>query len=887
MYAFISIAAGTLVIAGTIFYFFCRIFWYFCCNWREKRKTSHFDHKLRVIANSIMMTSFFAFLAVMLILCYSLGVQKAFGSISEAVDAPYGVAQIAYHFSLATQPLFIGLVSTVVLPTLRNVNSTISDAINWEAIINDFKEIDAIVDRLPNLHDIRSSINIIDANITTLNNSFSIISNYGDYFEDREAAVHRATVVLQSDMRQLNSSLVRLSGDVDNINNTVEIIATDYDLLFGVDGPENYTPSDRDGYVDYVQYDIAHLARDDTPGEGVPTIATLDDAARGPTASVQRLLNGNLNGQRTELLALNAKLHNIYASVVLLPNFAETATVLEQINDLILDMVQLGGVIAVMPGQLIALQSSLDNLPNTTIISNHAITFYNAVNKLNSVSLVSELKNSKALVRSISDELGEIIDETNRILDIIKDIRAPLYDLMVIQPRGFNKTIYENPYDLTDTFITINNTITKVTGEGDRVQPYINTARKALANDIDVDEYILIVEDAQNDADDITLSINRTEFLNTIAAVDMNITYNMTLYLSLVSNLNESLSEATVSSEFINKLRYLEDLRSQLESSLHTLVAQVGDTKSDGSTVAREGDYWRLTKGVCSDDTTVYCEADADCGGTCSSIAVYRCSPNGDGAYPVTPCVLDSQCDAATTAGTVTSRCLADNVRATALQVGLDALADPSTTQLDQDAVENAFTALRDAAAQFDVDTLSAELHHIRSTINAGNTWTYELALQDVINQLEDDEQTVFDFFRDVKIARRKVDSINLDEYNDGLGDIQDQIDEYGDKLTEYIGFAEDLQTYMFHSDGLKSRFSVGERGLRASAHVHRTDHRGRHRRRAGDHGQQLLPRGPHRDHEIHAQSRDVHGQSHGEREGGLLRPVHCGLAVLFDADVE
>jgi hypothetical protein len=176
----------------------------------------------------------------------------------------------------------------------------------------------------------------------------------------------------------------------------------------------------------------------------------------------------------------------------------------------------------------------------------------------------------------------------------------------------------------------------------------------------------------------------------------------------------------------------LEAVRADLESQLERLVGVVGDTRNGGSTVSQVGDWVLLGMGVCSGDTTVYCDDDSNCTtGTCANIGAYRCSSNGLPTQTVTACVTDTQCAASTLAGSITSFCLADATRAVETHLALVGFTNATLGSLNntQQAIMG-FEAVRAGAADLNISTIKTDLRDAQDGIIDADVTTYIADLQ-------------------------------------------------------------------------------------------------------------------------------------------------------------
>jgi hypothetical protein len=449
-------------------------------------------------------------------------------------------------------------------------------------------------------------------------------------------------------------------------------------------------------------------------------------------------------------------------------------------------------------------------MPNATLIKIHVAQLFAAVDDLNSDTLSSLLDDSKALIDSIPADIDVILGELDKVSDTIRSVRAPLYDLVVIQPRGFNETIMESPYDGTKIFKTINETITTAAESSDEVTKNLRDLNQNIRDQVDITDFIEQVDEAQGEVDGAKDDVDRDALDDALTAAEIDTTFNATQYNILLKSVSSALGHAKIYPDMIASFVALEQVRYDLEVALRDTVGEVGDDASDGTTLTAAGDYVLLAQGVCSTDTTDYCSVNTDCtSNSCTNIGVYRCSANGDASYPVTTCTDDSDCAAANSAALNggSSHCLADTDRATDLKNYLLALASPTLADFGQDDVNDNFDNLRTASAAMDVDQLSTDLATIQSDIDDADPSAYQAQIQELQDSLNDDSLTIADIMDPLRDTQSDIGSLDFSDITDQLGDVQEQIDKYGDKLEDYIGFAEDLQKYIFHENDLKSRF--------------------------------------------------------------------------------
>lgn len=214
LYFFIAVLGAILVILGTLLYiiFFCG-FDFFCLTTCFKRKAV-FRKNARQICALTFLALFFAFLVAVIVLCYTRGITTAFDGVSETSDAPAGFATVAYRMSTALMPTYVAILGSVVVPTLRVLNSTINEVVNYEDVVNDLQVLNGTVGQLPNIDVILGVLDNIEQGIADLNTDITgVLSDYTDY-QDATTEVTASTDVLIDDLRSINASLELIGKDL-------------------------------------------------------------------------------------------------------------------------------------------------------------------------------------------------------------------------------------------------------------------------------------------------------------------------------------------------------------------------------------------------------------------------------------------------------------------------------------------------------------------------------------------------------------------------------------------------------------------------------------------------------------------------------------------------
>jgi len=795
LYAVIGIIGALVVILGTILYiiFFCGFD--FCCVTSCCKRKAFLAKNQRQICALTVLTVFFAFLVTVIILCYTNGIAVIFDGVAETADAPSGFATVTYRMSTALMPTFVAMMGSVVLPTLRDLNTTVNSAISYEAIVDDLESLNATVGRLPNLKKIIHALDTIDAGVDQLSSDIDGVNqDYTDY-QTAKTNINDATYVCLTDLRRLNASLEWISGNVTVGEAVVADLADLYVNLFGAAGPNSYSPSDTDGILDEAQHDVRLATRNDTRGGGFPLETTLADAAAGPYASLAQLVSNNLNADPTEIGALNNKLHGIYDSVRALPNFTTTAIHLVSLNETIEGVLASDGLISDMGAFLQALENSINTLPNVTLIAEHAQTLVDYTEDLSTDSIYGHVSSIDDTVDELATELDIIILEVQKIKGVLLSVLPPLYDLLVVQVEGFNRTIMDIPFDTRELFDKLNETLHDTLTTTDEFLPDLDTAASDLVDNLDIPYYLGVILDLQDQLDGASDSADDLEVFKSL---NVNNNFNVTDAMNKLNNVRDSLNEVSIdiSPSGVGAFRRLEDLRWGTETRLQRLVARINDVGSDGTVATVEGDYWLLGKGVCPDLTT-YCTTNTDCPSSapCVGLGVYRCTHDGNA---IDPCTHDSDC----TGG---AYCLNDYDRATELGTLFTTMGDPTLFN-DVSGLEPSFNDFRTIAQSLDPAEVASDLSDVQDDVDDNNTIEYERQLDDVPNQLNTVDVDFQDILDLVDDSLDKLNEIDTEQYSEDLEDVQEQLDNGADKLSEYVTLAKDLKRYIFKENGLNER---------------------------------------------------------------------------------
>jgi hypothetical protein len=747
-------------------------------------------------------------LAALIILAYTYGMSDAFGAVSAVPDAPLGLARMVYGVGLATQPALVTAVSAVLLPTLRKANATICDAVHLDGVIRDLGRLNNSFENIPDLHNIIDTIDQIQNTTDGISAQLDGIFVFSEDFTRQKHIIKNASDAILSDLRDVNASLVMINKATDDAYGSVMQLDNYMYVLFGPGGPSNHSSTDRDGYIDAVEYDLVRTQRSDTPGDGIPTEDTLNSAATGDRASLARLISGSLYGERGELTELIAKLQGIYESVVRMPDYERTGENLRHINETLREILAPHGVAAQLPEQFNRLRTAVQSVPRPALIKQHVRAIFDAVNGIGAAPLVQLLARTDALLRQIPGHIEDILNTIDRVVKVLNSVRAPVHDLVFVHPRKFEQTIMDLPFNATEVYDKVGDALNDAIGSADAVTPDLRELNSTLLQDANIPSFIEQINEAQNLYDEKLGAVNQTQLYALLdLAAGFNMTYNTTPFEIQLVGVRAAVAAVYIPPEVLLGLEALQAVRMALEQALRDVVGHVGDVGSDGTVTAREGDYRMLVQGVCANDMVTYCTSDSDCAapGTCSSIAYYRCSANA--AAPQF-CVQDGDC----TAG---SYCLADGNRALNLQAALLALAQPEASDFGQQQVYDEFENVRSSAGAVDMTDMHDQLDAFMHDLHTLNTVQYEQDISTLQGELFNPAYSLDQYLGDLQAAQDRIRGVNYTDYavevHGAQQEVEDAKTKYGDQLAEYTDLTQDLRNFFFGRTELRAHLhSIG-----------------------------------------------------------------------------
>jgi uncharacterized protein YoxC len=733
----------------------------------------------------------------------------AFGAVSAVSDAPLGMARMIYGVGLATQPALISAVSAVLLPTLRKANATICDAVHWDGVIRDLGRLNTSFENIPDLHNIIDTIDQIQNTTDGISNQLDGIFVFSEDFTTQKHIIKNASDAILSDLRDVNASLVMINLATDDAYGSVLQLDSYMYALFGPGGPSNHSSTDRDGYIDSVEYDLVRTQRSDTPGDGIPTGDTLNSAATGNRASLARLMSGSLYGEPDELTELIAKLQGIYESVVLMPDYEKTAENLRKINATMHGILAPQGVATQLPEQFKRLRTAVQSVPRPALIKQHVRAVFDAVSGIGAAPLIQLLAHTDALLRRIPGHIEDILNTIDRVVEVLNSVRAPVRDLVFIHPRKFEQTIMELPFNATDVYGKVGDALDDAIGSADAVTPDLRELNSTLLQDANIPSFIEQINDAQDIYDEKLGAVNQTQLYSLLdLAAGFNMTYNTTPFEIQLVGVRAAVAAVYIPPEVLLGLEALQAVRMALEQALRDVVGHVGDVGSDGRVATREGDYRLLVQGVCTNDMVTYCTSGSDCGisGACGNIAYYRCSANGEAPQF---CAQDNDC-------TTGSYCLADGNRALNLQAALLALAQPEASDFGQQQVYDEFEDVRSSAGAVDMTDMHGQLDAFMDDLHTLNTVQYEQEISTLQAELFNPAYSLDQYLGDLQAAQDRIRGVNYTDYTVEVRNAQQEVDnekaKYGDQLTEYTDITQDLRNFFLGRSELRAHLVHLER---------------------------------------------------------------------------
>jgi hypothetical protein len=241
-------------------------------------------------------------------------------------------------------------------------------------------------------------------------------------------------------------------------------------------------------------------------------------------------------------------------------------------------------------------------------------------------------------------------------------------------------------------FATVNGTVGPALQQLSSVEASVSGAVAQLAA-LRLDYIVADVGSAAVSLASHAANLNVTSISSQLAAVGTAITLNFTAARADLSALSTALAGYSLDAAVGSALT---SLQSTLDDVSGRLYAAVGN-ESDGF----RGEYLLYRMGYClTAPAASFCSSDSDCsaGGVCTGQGVSRCS-----AAPSVNCTTDADCSAG-----ATDRCLTDATRASALQLALDALAQPSA--VPDTSAQAASVASAAASCSVNVSSLSGSM---------------------------------------------------------------------------------------------------------------------------------------------------------------------------------
>ena len=665
VYSVLGLVVGVIVALCAIGYLIYSIFKLCCCclckEDPEKVKTRD--------GVSIWCTTIFAICLVFMFTAFCVSTFKGNYAITENTSKEYsvansltGVQNMVHSFEPSATHTLLSSTSNVMRPTLFVTNRTLNRAVSIHELIRAFQIMETTIPKLPDAH----------AVVDILNTTSIIVYNASDHMtliivnlEDTDVLVE----VMLNGTQALQSQTIELTDSFDDIMEAITLLnASVYDTIDFV----NEIVGD-DGVIASSVDDLQAAQRVENGGL-LPNTNVFDDASTGSTGSTQRLISGDMNGVPAEITLMNDKLIAIERNISALPNFAETADNLIELNDTINSVLSPNGLLNNLTTQMEDLSNLVvEPIPILNDISNTITSF-----KVTLDSLVIEMRDTiyvmrimLPLIESLLPQFDFLVQEVTKLYHT--DELLPIMDIMINQFRSVNDTLFvlTEPFnDAIDSINDVNGTIQDFLYNGtldemlDQLDDAEVTTVDAVAEADDqinnLEDFLDVLEESLDNYDIGAINASIAEASELLSGINFDDVFGQ------IEDFTDALSAINIDSDFVDSLYALQTSFGQFLSVLDTAV---GDT----------GDYILLAQGYCTGRPDLYCDNDADCAsaGTICNIAskgTYRCaSPIGD-----TLCTEDSTC----TGVNPSAYCLADDTRATTLHALLVGFAD-DTSDLD------------------------------------------------------------------------------------------------------------------------------------------------------------------------------------------------------------
>lgn len=208
MYGAINIAGAIVLVVFTALYLLVLIILAICkcmdCCQRKNAKT-WFNYNTRLIVATTLVSLFLTIMIIIIILGHVLGGENLYNGITEASDAPAGAAAIAKDEVEPISNAYIGLVSSVAVPAIVALNSSLTVAINFKSVVVSLNSVNVSFNELPNLDNLANIINEVEGKT---NNVSAIINNIQRELDVVDTLVNTDLV---ADIDELEADLLEVS----------------------------------------------------------------------------------------------------------------------------------------------------------------------------------------------------------------------------------------------------------------------------------------------------------------------------------------------------------------------------------------------------------------------------------------------------------------------------------------------------------------------------------------------------------------------------------------------------------------------------------------------------------------------------------------------------
>ena len=641
------------------------------------------------IATAVALWSFLATITAFIII----GAVRGFLGFPEAAKEVAPALTSAFMPTIngllaSTQGLVADMGSTVLAPTLLNLNTTLQSGLNLHAVHGG---LDCIVTSIDNLPDIGPAVNFLTAMNASLHAADPVVVTLTGHVN------HLVTLKdnITANVAALSATVTSLAGSMAAVTAAAGTVNASVTTLAGVKAATVPSPH---GIIPTASAALTLML----PDHGVPN-ATYLAAASGPadvtdtsgTGTMNRLISpaGSpaMDGNANEVGLLAARLRVIndtlaalrstdYAAVgVSLATLANMATTTRTTT---------------IPAMLAALDSAaaaVAALPTSAAVLPNVYGVRDAADAVTLAPVLGDLAVMNGIIIGMPsfNTLLNLIDSIVGVGDII-----PCAMRIIDEVHNFNATLVQLPPALSSALDVINKanaTVQSALSQVQSVRAQIVDAQTQI-DSINVSTYVAQVNSAWAAINGSRASFNLSSIVDRVSSLDGAIPVNFTALRLSVVGLNATLASVVLDPSLPSTL-------ASFESNKTALLADAGTWAADTTTASR---------GYCTVDPTLTCDVNGDCpSATCASVGVFRCAH-----APATACTTDSAC---TGAG---DRCLADATRAVIYKARLDALAVPSPAS----AGLAALASINAALAPLDVDTPAAQVAGCVAAVAAVDT---------------------------------------------------------------------------------------------------------------------------------------------------------------------